>query len=258
MWRARFAAPISIAVRVARVVLERLDRRDDHDGVGPKLSRAADDMEELLHAHVGAEAALGDDVVAELQRNAVGDERAVAVRDVRERAAMDERRLSLQCLDEVRLDRLLQEDGHRPGRLQLLRGDRVPVEVLRDGDRTEACAEVLEVGCNRDDRHHFGRGSDVEARLPDVTVRTAAETDGHVAQRTVIDVEAAPPADRERVDAELVAVEDVRLEESGEQVVRGADRMDVACEVEVHVLHRDDLRVTAAGCAALDPEHGTE
>ena len=57
---------------------------------------------------------------------------------------------------------------------------------------------------------------------------------------------------------ELVAVEDVRLEHRGEQVVRSADRVDVAGEVEVHVLHRHDLRVAAAGGAALDPEDGAE
>ena len=43
-----------------------------------------------------------------------------------------------------------------------------------------------------------------------------------------------------------------------EQVVGRADRVDVAREVEVHVLHRDDLRVAAARGAALDPEDGAE
>ena len=39
---------------------------------------------------------------------------------------------------------------------------------------------------------------------------------------------------------------DVRLDDGREQVVRCADRVDVAGEVEVQVLHRDDLRVAAA------------
>jgi len=49
-------------------------------------------------------------------------------------------------------------------------------------------------------------------------------------------------------------VEDVRLEDRREQVVRRADRVDVAGEVEIQVLHRQDLRVPAAGRTALDPE----
>ena len=42
------------------------------------------------------------------------------------------------------------------------------------------------------------------------------------------------------------------------EVVGRADRVDVAGQVEVEVLHRDDLAVAAAGRAALDPEHRPE
>ena len=49
-----------------------------------------------------------------------------------------------------------------------------------------------------------------------------------------------------------------RLEHRGEQIVRRADRVQVAGEVEVHLLHRHDLRVAAAGRAALDPEDRPE
>ena len=116
----------------------------------------------------------------------------------------------------------------------------------------------MQVAGDGDDRHHLGRGRDVEARLTGVTIGAAAEPDDDVAQRAVVDVDATPPRDRERVDAELVSVQEVRLEHRGEQVVRGADRVDVAGEVEVHVLHRHHLGVAAAGRAALDPEDGAE
>ena len=123
------------AVGIAAVMLERLGGRDEHDGARAEPARAADDVQELLHAHVRAEARLRDDVVAELQRDEVGDERVVAVRDVRERAAVDERRLTLERLDEVRLERVLEEHGHRAGRPELLCEDRLALEGVRDGDR---------------------------------------------------------------------------------------------------------------------------
>ena len=129
MWRSMFAAPVSIAssaaVGIAGVVLQRLDRRDEDDRVRPDVPEPAHDVHELLHPHVRGEAALGDDVVRELQRDAVGDEGVVAVRDVRERPAVHERRLALERLHEVRLDRLLQQHRHRAGRADLLRGDRL-------------------------------------------------------------------------------------------------------------------------------------
>src|SRR5262249_30932590 len=47
--------------RAVAVVLQRLDARDEHDGGGLEPSQTAGDVDELLEAHVRAEAALGDD-----------------------------------------------------------------------------------------------------------------------------------------------------------------------------------------------------
>src|SRR5699024_3645111 len=62
----------------------------------------------------------------------------------------------------------------------------------------------------------------------------------------------AAPGDPARVDAQLVALLDVVVDEGGQCVVCGGEGVHVAGEVEVDVLHRDDLRVAATGCAAFD------
>ena len=116
----------------------------------------------------------------------------------------------------------------------------------------------MEVARDRDDCHHLGRGGDVEAGLARIAVRAPTEADRDVPQGAVVDVDAAPPRDRERIDPQLVAVQQMSLEHRREEVVRGADRVDVAGEVEVEVLHRHDLGVAGTGRAALDPEHGPE
>ena len=79
-----------------------------------------------------------------------------------------------------------------------------------------------------------------------------------VAKRPVVHVDGAPPRDAAGVDIELVAPIDVVVDQRREQIVGGADRMEVAGEVEVDVLHRHDLRVAAAGRAALHPEAGAK
>ena len=180
------------------------------------------------------------------------------MRDVRERAAVHERGLPFERLHEVGLEGVLEQDGHRAGRLQLLRGHRLALPRVGDGDRAQPLPQVVEIAGDGRDRHHLGCGRDVEAGLPDVAVRPPAEPDHDATQRSVVHVDAAAPADRERVDAELVAVQQVRFQHRREKVVGGADGVDVAGEVEVEVLHRHDLRVAAAGRAALDPEHGPE
>ena len=133
------------AVRVAAVPLQGLRGRDEHDRVGRKTARPADDVDELLEAEVAPEAPLGDDVVRELEPDEIADERAVAVRDVRERPGVHEGRLALERLHEVRLDRVFQEDGHRPGDLEVLGGHRSAFEARRDGDRAQAVPEIVAV-----------------------------------------------------------------------------------------------------------------
>ena len=73
-----------------------------------------------------------------------------------------------------------------------------------------------------------------------------AEPDGDPAQDAVLDVEAAAPGDRGRVDAELVSVDEMGVDRRREQVVGGGDRMQVAGEVEVDVLPGNDLGASPA------------
>ena len=79
-----------------------------------------------------------------------------------------------------------------------------------------------------------------------------------LAQRAVVHVHDAAPDDAARVDVELVAPVDVVVDHRRQQVVRRGDGVEVAGEVEVDVLHRHDLRVAAAGRAALHAEAGAE
>ena len=48
------------------------------------------------------------------------------------------------------------------------------------------------------------------------------------------------------------------VQEGGEEVVGGADGVDVAGQVEVHVFHGHYLAEAAAGASAFDTEHGAE
>ena len=60
------------------------------------------------------------------------------------------------------------------------------------------------------------------------------------------------------VDVQSVALLDVVVDQGGHQVVGDADGVEVTGEVEIDVLHGDDLRPAAAGSAALNAENGTE
>ena len=87
---------------------------------------------------------------------------------------------------------------------------------------------------------------------------TPPRLDDHVAQRAVVHVEHARPEHAAGVDAQRVAPVDMVVEHRGEQVVRRGDGVEVAGEMQVDLGHRHDLRLAAAGGAALLAEAGSE
>ena len=127
----------------AAVVLHRAHRRDDHGGRGAQPRRPAEDVDELLGAEVGAESRLGHDVVGEVQRGIRGEARVAAVRDVRERTAVHERRGVLEGLHEVGGERVAQHRGHRAVRAEVARAHRLPVARVADDDVAETLLEVV-------------------------------------------------------------------------------------------------------------------
>ena len=134
----------------------------------------------------------------------------------------------------------------------------LPVGRRRQDDPAEAGPEIVKVGREGEDGHHLRRDGDDPLRLARDAVLLAAETDDGPADRPVADVDDARPEDRVRIDPERVPVVEAVVEECGREVVGRPDRVDVAGQVEVEVLHRDHLAVAAAGGAALDPEHRSE
>src|SRR5690606_32636725 len=96
------------------------------------------------------------------------------------------------------------------------------------------------------DRHDLGGDGDVEPGLAREAVGDTPERGDDLAQRAVVHVEHAAPGHPARVDLERVAPVDVVVDHRAEQVVRAGDRVEVAGEVEVDVLHRHDLGIATA------------
>ncbi len=242
----------------AAVVFHRAHRRHDHRGARPQAGLAAFDVEEFLGAEIGAEARLGDDVVRQLECALGGDHGIAAVSDVGEGAAVDERRVILERLHQVRRERVLQQHRHGSVRLEVARMHRLVVAGVADDDAAEALLQVLERGRQAENRHDLGSHHDIEAVLARIAVGRAAQRHHDVAQRPVVHVHDALPLDAPHVDAQLVALGDVVVQQRRQQVVGQRDRGEIAGEMQVDVFHRHHLRVAAARCAALDAEHRAE
>jgi len=113
---------------------------------GRQLAEAADDVEELLHPHVRAEARLGDDVVGDLHAHLIGDQASCCRgRCSANGPAVHQHRLALERLHQVGLQGVLEQHRHRPGGAEVLGGDRLgAVERVSGGDPADPLAQILE------------------------------------------------------------------------------------------------------------------
>src|SRR5581483_1745573 len=106
-----------------------------------------------------------------------------------------------------------------------------------DHDAGQARLQVGQVFGEAEHGHDLRGGRDVEAGLARHAFGGAAQPDDDVAQRAVVDVQAAAPGDAAGVDAQGVALLQRGIDDSSQQVVGGGDGMEVAREVQVDVLH---------------------
>ena len=104
-------------------------------------------------------------------------------------------------------------------------------------------------------RHHLARHGDVEAAVTRRAVNAAAESDDDAAQGAVVHVDHPPPRHAPRVEPRSAAPVELIVDDRREQIMRRRDCVEVAGEMQVDPFHRHDLRVAAAGRAALAPEH---
>ena len=171
---------------------------------------------------------------------------------------MDERGRVLERLHEIRLDSILEERRHGAFRLEVGSGDGLAGVGIGNDHTTQAPLEIHKVARQAERSHHLGGHGDVEAILTRNALRLAAQAVDDVTELTVVHVHRTLPHDLLGIDTKGVTLLDMVVEHGGKEVVRRADGMEVAGEVQVDVLHGDDLRVTAASGAALHAEHRTE
>ena len=178
--------------------------------------------------------------------------------DVREGAAVHEGRGAFQGLHQVGLQGVAQQGCHRAGRLQVARGHGLVVVGIGHDDPAQPFLQVLHRGSQAEHRHDLAGDGDVESVLTRNAVRLSAQAVHHEPQLPVVHVHAALPGDLLHIDTQGVPLLDMIVQHGGQQVVRGADGVEVTGEMQVDIFHRDHLGISAAGGAAFDAEHRAE
>ena len=236
-------------------MLERAHRGHDNHSIGRKPGKPALDVEELLRAKICAEAGLGDGVVAEFHRGAGGHDGVAAVRDIGERPSVHESGRALERLHEVGRKRVFEQRAHRAVRFQVAGRDGGAFVGVGHDDAGKAFFQIGDGGGQAKHGHDLGGDRDLEGVLARHALLGAAQAVHDVAQLAVVHVHRALPHDLLGVYAQFVSLLDVVVEHGSQKVCRRADGVEIAGEVQVDVFHGYDLRVPAAGSAALHPKH---
>ena len=166
----------------AAVHLQRPDGGGEHRDVGFQAAVAALDVPEFLKADVGAETALGDVVVKQLQTDPVGDDGGLAHGDVGKRSGMDHAGLILRRHHQGRVDGVAHPGGHGAADFQIAGGDRFACFVKGHRDVVQPFAQVGQIADDGQNGHQLGADGDPELGLHDHAVQPAAHTDNDISQ----------------------------------------------------------------------------
>ena len=161
-------------------------------------------------------------------------------------------------LHQIRAERVLKQSGHGADRFKVARRHRLVVIGVGDDHAGQARLEIGKGIRKAEHRHDLRSNRDVKAVLARDAVGFSAQPVGDIPQLAVVHVDAALPGDAPHVDIQRVALLDVIVEHGSQQVVCGADGVEVAGEMQIDILHRHDLGIAAACRAALDAEYGAE
>ena len=156
---------LEIVLADAAVHFEGAHRGNDHRRCRIETGLAALNVEELFRPQVGAETGFRHDVVTQFERRARCQHRVATVRNIGERPAMDEHRIVLQGLYQVRHQCILEQHGHGTVAFDVGRLYRFAVARIAHHDVAEPPLEILQIQRQAEDGHHLGGHRDVKSIL---------------------------------------------------------------------------------------------
>ncbi len=213
--------------------------------------QTAFDIKELLGTKIGPETSFCHYIIGQTKRGLRGDDRIASMRDIGERAAMDEHRIVFERLYEIWQDRILHDHGHRAFDPQIAHIDRFAIIRIRNKHLRKPLFEIHQVFGKAEGRHDLAGHSNIETIFPLHAVDLGSQSDVDTAQFPVIHIEAAFEGNVVRIDIQGISLINMVVDDSGDEVVARCDRVHIAREVKVDILHRNDLGISASGSSSF-------
>jgi hypothetical protein len=180
------------------------------------------------------------------------------VGDIGKRPAVDEGRDVLQGLNQVGLERVLEQHRHRPLSLQIPGGHRLTVVIVGDDYPGQPVFEVGDRDREAQNSHHLRCHGNIEAILPRHSIGFTSQTDNYLPKGTVVHIHYSLEDNPPGINVEPVSLLERIIQQSGQEIMGRRDRVEITGKVNIDLLHRNHLAVTSPRRSTLDPENRTE
>mmetsp|Transcript_12968 Transcript_12968/g.24030 ORF Transcript_12968/g.24030 Transcript_12968/m.24030 type:complete len:252 (-) Transcript_12968:332-1087(-) len=236
--------------------LERTYSRHDHGAARLESSFTAFDVAELFKSKVCTKATLSNNKICHLEGCSSTYQRAAPVCNVCEGSTVNNSRIVLQGLNDVRLKCVTEKGCHCTCGTNLVRGNCfLSAAGVAHNDFSKSVPQVVKVGSQAENSHNFACHADVKAILTRDSICSTSEADCNVAECSVVHVHYALELYPAHVQNRLEIPVNVIICHRSEKVVRCRNGVHVACEVQVDVGHRVELSIPSPCGTTFDPKY---
>ena len=191
------------------------------------------DIQEFLCTQIRTKTGFRNRIIPQFHCHPGSGNRVASMGNIGKWTAMNKGRCCFQGLNQIRFEGIFQQGSHCSLCLKLSGCDRFVVIGITDNDPGKSLLEVIDIASQTKDCHDLTGHRDDKMILSDKSVSLAAKTDHDIPQCTVIHIFTSLPHYLFGIDAKLIALLDVIVEECRQQIVCSGDGMEVTGKVEV-------------------------
>ena len=237
--------------------LQRLEGNHENGEVWLQTCLAAFDVIELLSTEICTESCLCNGIVAILKSCSSSHDGIAAMSNVGKRTAMNKCWCSLCCLNQIWLQSIEKESYDTATYTHILYGKWLVILGDAQEDVIYTATKIIDACCKTHDSHDFRSRSDIEASLC-LDAVLISYTGDDAAETTVVYVHHAAPENLLQLESLCLVLETVVIQEGSNHVVGLCNGMEIASEMEINLIHRQNLGVTATCSTTLHAEARTQ
>ena len=237
--------------------LQRLEGNNENGEVWLQTCLAAFDVIEFLCTEICTESCLCNSIVAILKSSSCSHDGIAAMSNVGKRTAMNKCWCSLCCLNQIWLQSIEKESNDTATYTHILYGKWFVIFGDAQEDVIYTATKIIDACCKTHDSHDFRSRSDIETSLC-LDAVLIADTGDDAAETTVVYVHHATPENLLQLETLCLVLETVVIQEGSNHVVGLCNGMEIASEMEINLIHRQNLGVTATCSTTLHAEARTQ